>query len=110
MNGNDTQFVNTTLSVFGTTLIGTVNVVTGSVPYSTETQTLDAATLADEPGATGYVAVTYQDALFLVHTATETASAGATGAASTERAGPLAIIMLLSLVTAFTSGFLVLEV
>lgn len=110
--GNGTEeAVNTTLTLFGSTITGQVESYTVTTePFSSVTETLGGtgALPWEIPSASGtYVAVTVADVLWLAHKASDVSSAGESGAAAgAERAGLSVIIVLCALVGAFTSGFL----
>lgn len=115
VNPDDIGVVSTTITTDGRTLTEQVIslTLTGPSPYITETVTLNASTLAD-PAASGYVAVTIQKVMYLVHAATDTAAASGSSASASsatgtpQRAGLAAAGMLFTLFVAFTSGFVLI--
>lgn len=119
-DGAGGDFVNATLSIWGTTVTGSSFTVTGTGTITTETTTIE--TSAETP-IEDYVGVSVVAMLYLVHGATETAGASGTSsstsssssspssAASANSRGPqLASVALVisTLAVAFTSGFMML--
>lgn len=107
MGGDDDgEYVSGTVTAFGVTYTGDWFSETRSDPYPTTTLDLGPGVLSAF-SATAYVAVSYHKVLYLVHAATDTASPGATSAAS--GVGGLAPVgIFLALLVAFSSGFLLL--
>lgn len=110
------DFVNTTLSIWGTTMTGSAFTVTGTGTITTETMTL-------ETPVEDYIGVSAVEMLYLVHAATETAGASGTSsptsfstsppssaASANARSSQLASAALIvsTLAVAFTSGFMLL--
>lgn len=110
------DFVNTTLSIWGTTVTGSAFTVSGTGTITTETMTLETP-LED------YIGVSVVEMLYMVHDATETAGATGTSsptssstsspssaAAANTRNPKLASVALIvsTVVVAFTSGFMLL--
>lgn len=110
-DGAGGDFVNTTLSIWGTTVTGSAFTITGSGRITTETVPV-------ETPVQDYVGVSVVAMLYLVHEATETA--GGSGASSTSspasaasvnaRGPQLASVALIisTMAVAFTSGFMFL--
>lgn len=107
------DFVNTTLSIWGTTVTGSAFTITGTGTITTETMTL-------ETPVEDYIGVSAVAMLYLVHDATETAGAGGTSSptssstsspsSAASRNPQLASVALIvsTVVVAFTSGFVFL--
>lgn len=119
-DGGGGDFVNATLSIWGTTVTGSSFSASGTATITTETETIE--TSAETP-IEDYVGVSLVAMLYLVHDATETAGASGTSsptssstaspssAASANPRGPqLASVALIisTLAVAFTSGFTLL--
>lgn len=113
------DFVNTTLSIWGTTLTGSAYSFSGSGTITTMTETLETSTTSTTSTdlKEDYVGVSIVAMLYLVHDATETARGTSTptsspsSAASMIARGPqlasLALVFSL-LAVSFTSGFIML--
>lgn len=112
------DFVNATLSIWGTTVTGSSFTVTGTGAITTETMTR-----ASETPLEDYVGVSIVAMVYLVNGATETAASGGTSsptssstsspssAASANTRGPQlasAALIVSTVVVAFTSGFVFL--
>lgn len=119
-DGGGGDFVNATLSIWGTTVTGSSFSASGTATITTETTTIE--TSAETP-IEDYVGVSVVAMLYLVHGATETAGTSGTSsptssstsspssAASASSRGPqLASVALIisTLAVAFTSGFMLL--
>lgn len=111
------DFVNTTLSIWGTTLTGSAYSFSGSGTITTMTETLETSTSSTTSTSLteDYVGVSIVAMLYLVHDATETAGSSSTSspssAASMTARGPqlasLALVFSI-LAVSFTSGFIML--
>lgn len=111
------DFVNTTLSIWGTTLTGSAYSFSGSGTITTMTETIETSTSSTTSTdlTEDYVGVSIVAMLYLVHDATETAGSSSTSspssAASMTARGPqlvpLALVFSI-LAVSFTSGFLML--
>lgn len=105
------DFVNATLSIWGTTVTGSSFTITGTGTITTETTTL-------ETPVSDYVGVSIVAMVYLVHGATETA-AGTSSPTSSSTSSPSsaasanardpqlasAALIVSAMVVAFTSGF-----
>lgn len=108
------DFVNTTLSIWGTTVTGSAFTVTGTGSITTETRTL-------ETPVSDYVGVSVVGMIYLVQDATETAG-GTSSQTSTSTSSPSsaasvntrgtglasAALIVSTVAVAFTSGFMLL--
>ena len=113
-DGAGGDYVNTTLSIWGTTVTGSAFTITGSGRITTETRPV-------ETPVENYVGVSVVAMIYLVHEASETAggtssptsssTSSPSSAASANPGGPqLASFALITstMAVAFTSGFMLL--
>ncbi|KAF3765657.1 hypothetical protein M406DRAFT_329546 [Cryphonectria parasitica EP155] len=114
LNSSDTNTVNTTLTLLDHTFTGSAEPITGiSDLLSTVTETFTAPT-GTETGVGVYntadmSAVNVAGVVYLIHGASDTASAtGTANVAATGAVGLPGVVALFTLVTAFTSGFLLM--
>jgi hypothetical protein len=122
-DGGGGDFVNSTLSIWGTTLTGSAYSFSGTGTITTETETLETrtasmaatASTATAESTETYVAVSVVGMIYLVHEAAETAggttsptpSSTSSGASVIARGPQLASLALIvsTLAMAFISGF-----
>lgn len=122
-DGAGGDFVNTTLSIWGTTLTGSAYSFAGSGTITTVTETLETptASTASTASTDDYVGVSVVAMLYLVHNATETAggissptssstSLPSSAASMTAKGPQLASVALIvsTMAVAFTSGFMLM--